>query len=62
MRDIDDAGDAEDQRQPGRDEEQAGGGGESVERLEEEGVEGHEPALIPPLQGRVPSEQSERGG
>ena len=37
MRDIDDAGDAEDQRQPGRDEEQARRAREPVEGLEEEG-------------------------
>ena len=39
--DIDDAADAEDQRQAGADEEQAGSGGQAVERLEEEGVERH---------------------
>ena len=41
VRDIDDAGDAEDQRQAGGDKEQAGGGREPVERLEQEGVESH---------------------
>ena len=39
MRDIDDARDAEDQRQPGADEEQAGRRGQPVERLKQEGVE-----------------------
>src|SRR5262249_42097758 len=44
---VDDAGDAEDQRQPGADEEQPGRGGEPVERLKEKGVEGH--LVIGPL-------------
>ena len=39
--DVDDAGDAEDQRQAGADEEQAGRGGQPVERLEQESVERH---------------------
>src|SRR6266699_3429333 len=41
MRDVDDAGDAEDQRKPGGDEEQARGGGEPVERLKQEAVQAH---------------------
>ena len=41
MRDIDDARDAEDQRQPGGDEEQPGRRREPVERLKQEGIEGH---------------------
>jgi hypothetical protein len=45
--DVDDAGDAEDQRQSGTDEEQSGRGREPVERLEQEGVEGHR-AIEPP--------------
>jgi hypothetical protein len=39
--DVDDAGDAEDQRQPGADEEQPGRRRQSVERLKQEGVERH---------------------
>ena len=39
--DVDDAGDAEDQRQADGDEEQPGRGGEPIERLEQEGVEAH---------------------
>src|SRR5262249_21909693 len=39
--DVDDAGDAEDQRQAGADEEQARRRGEAVERLKQEGFEGH---------------------
>ena len=49
VRDIDDAGDAEDQRQAGGDEEQAGGAGESVEGLKEECVERHLMLAAPPL-------------
>ncbi len=41
VRDIDDAGDAEDQRQADGDKEQAGRGGQPVERLEQECVESH---------------------
>ena len=40
--DVDDARDAEDQRQAGADEEQTGGGSKSVERLKQESVEGHQ--------------------
>ena len=61
--DIDDAGDAEDQRQPGGDEEQSGRGGEPVERLKQEGVEAHRSTplhVLVPLpargRGRNPSE------
>src|SRR5262249_8808489 len=39
--DIDDAGDAENERQPGAHEKQARRGGESVERLKEEGFKTH---------------------
>jgi hypothetical protein len=39
--DIDDARDAEDQREAGAHEEQAGRRGEAVERLEQEGFETH---------------------
>src|ERR1700756_5602028 len=53
MRDIDDARDAEDQRQAGSDQKQAGGAGEPVERLEEEGVEGHGLLTSPRLRGEV---------
>ena len=41
VRDVHDPRHAEDQRQAGADEEQAGGGGEPVERLKQEGVERH---------------------
>ncbi len=41
MRDIDDARDAEDQREPGGDEKQARGGGEPVERLKQKTAEAH---------------------
>ena len=47
--DVDDARDAEDQRQAGADEEQAGGGGKPVERLEQESVEGHQRLPRAPL-------------
>src|SRR5262249_43967403 len=39
--DVDDAGDAENERQPGAHEKQARGGGEPVERLKEEGFKTH---------------------
>ena len=55
MRDIDDAGDAEDQRQAGGEQEQAGGGRQPVERLKQECAESHEllaaAALPSPLVG-----------
>ena len=51
VRDIDDAGDAEDQRQAGGDKEQPGGGGEPVERLEQECAEGHDEHRLSPRRG-----------
>ena len=41
MRDIDDARDAEDQGKPGRDEEQAGRGGQTIEGLKGEAFPVH---------------------
>ena len=58
MRDIDDAGDAEDQRQAGGDKEQAGGGRQPVERLEQECGEGH----IAAPQALFPSPLAGEGG
>src|SRR5581483_966649 len=47
MRDIDDAGHAEYQRQTGSDKEQARGGGEPVERLKQKCAESHESRTSP---------------
>ena len=56
--DIDDARDAEDERQAGADEEQPGRGGQPVERLKKESVEGHGVRRRLP---RTPVHLSQRG-
>ena len=49
MGDIDYVGNAEDQRQSNRDKEQAGGGGEPVERLKQKCAESHVMLAAAPL-------------
>ena len=46
MRDIDDARDAEDERKPGRDKEQAGRRGQAVEGLERKAFQIHSRTIV----------------
>ena len=57
VREIDDAGDAENQRQSGGEQEQTGGGRQPVKRLEEECVESHGLITSPRLWERSTAER-----